>query len=85
MSPAAPTRPDATINATDEATAPPLDDALAARGETPATPRATGTRVDAGRFLHGSGAVALTLRASAIWIVQPQVGEAVADPCPDVH
>jgi len=49
MSPAAPTRPDATINATDEATAPPLDDALAARGEAPATPRATGTRVDAGR------------------------------------
>ena len=49
MSPAAPTRPDATINATDEATAPPLDDALAARGEAPATPRATGTRVDAAR------------------------------------
>ena len=49
MSPAAPTRPDATINATDEATAPPLDDALAARDEAPATPRATGTRVDAGR------------------------------------
>ena len=49
MSPAAPTRPDATINATDEATAPPLDDALAARGEAPATPRTTGTRGDAGR------------------------------------
>src|SRR4029079_17756671 len=49
MSPAAPTRPDATINATDEATAPPLDDALAARGEAPGTPRNTRTRRHAGR------------------------------------
>ena len=49
MSPAAPTRPDADIHATDEATAPPLDDALAARGEAPATPRRTATPGEAGR------------------------------------
>jgi len=50
MSPAAPTRPDATITATDEATAPPLDDATSpaatAAEATPATPRRTGTDAD---------------------------------------
>jgi hypothetical protein len=47
--PAAPTRPDADIHATDEATAPPLDDALAARGEAPTTPGEPPRPVEAGR------------------------------------
>ena len=50
MSPAAPTRPDATILATDEATAPPLDDPTAAADAADAaTPRRADTPADAAR------------------------------------
>jgi demethylmenaquinone methyltransferase/2-methoxy-6-polyprenyl-1,4-benzoquinol methylase len=49
MSPAAPTRPDADIHATDEPTAPPIDDATAAADGAEATPRGTGTRSDLAR------------------------------------
>jgi demethylmenaquinone methyltransferase / 2-methoxy-6-polyprenyl-1,4-benzoquinol methylase len=52
MSPAAPTRPDATILATDEATEPPPDLATAATGpagEFAAAPRGIATRPDPGR------------------------------------